>query len=195
MGGPSATHQISLRDTSYYGEILSITPDRLQVTNQTQMGQAIAISGRAVERATGQPLPEVLLNLTISVSGFDRTYDIFTGSEGTFTYTFTPLPGESGMYTVRAVHPDLRDRPVHGTFVIERVSIRPSGFNLELPKNYPKTSKIFVTAGEGTQLTNPRLIYLAADQPGGLFPQGVHVTLETPDCQLPTANCQLPFTI
>ena len=130
MEGLSTRRQLSLVDTAYYGEVSNITP---QVSNGDQN---IVITGRAVERATGQPLGTVPLKLVISVSGFERTYRIFTDDSGAFTHTFTPLPLESGVYRVWAVHPDVQDKPVQGQFTINRLTIQPQTINLNVPRNY-----------------------------------------------------------
>ena len=164
MEGLSTRRQISLVDTAYYGEVLNITP---QVSNGDEN---IVISGRAVERATGQPLGAVPLKLVISVNGFERTYKVFTDANGAFTYTFTPLPLESGVYKVWAVHPEVQDKPVQGRFTINRVTIHPQTINLNVPKNYEQQVRIQVSAGEGTTVHNVHLAYEAADQPGGAIP-------------------------
>ncbi|MEJ2048149.1 MAG: hypothetical protein P8X92_10170, partial [Dehalococcoidia bacterium] len=66
MDGLSTTHEVTLVDTAYYGEITSINPE------SSTGDQPIVIQGRAIERATQAPMPEVPLNLTITVSGFER---------------------------------------------------------------------------------------------------------------------------
>ncbi len=81
---------------------------------------------------------------------------------------------------MRAVHPDLTDRPVHGQFVINRVSIRPKTINLSIPVNYEQTVDIQVNCGDGTEANNLRLVYEEDDQPQGVFPEGVHITLGAP---------------
>jgi RHS repeat-associated protein len=178
MAGLSGTHEVALIDTSYYGEVTSINP-------QSSAGDRdIVISGRAIERATGLPLSGVPLDLVISVSGFDRTNKIFTESDGTFTYTFTPMAGEAGVYTVGAVHPDLLDRPVQGQFVISRVSVSPTTINLSIPWNYERTMTVRVETTEGTQATNLRIEYRAEDQTGGAFPAGIHLTPGAPIASL-----------
>jgi hypothetical protein len=40
--------------------------------------------------------------------------------------TNSPLSGEAGVYTVRAVHPDLTDKPVHGTFAVNKLAVSPT---------------------------------------------------------------------
>lgn len=172
--GPSTTHPVSLIDTAYYGAMQTIAPE------SSSGDRGITITGRAVERNTGRTLPKVPLNLVISVNGFDRTYPLFTDEGGAFSFTFTPLPGESGLYKVRAIHPQLLDRPVQGQFVINRIGINPATINLNLPRNYERKVNVQVAAGEGTAVSNLRLAYEALDQPEGAFPQGIHVALGSP---------------
>jgi len=171
MNGLSSSHDITLMETSYYGEITNINPE------SSNGDEDIVITGRAVDRATENPMPGVPFRLVITTGGFDRSYDIHTDEEGVFSHTFTPLKGESGVYTVRAVHPDLRDRPVHGQFVIIRVSVSPANVNLSIPYNYQQGVKIRVNKGGGTEVNNLRLVYDETDQPEGTFPIGVHVSL------------------
>jgi hypothetical protein len=170
MDGLATTHPVTLIDTAYYGEVTSILP-------QSSNGdQDIVITGRAIERATGALLPDVPLKLVITLDGFEREYNVFTDDAGSFAYIFRPFSGESGIYTVRAVHPDLTDRPVHGQFTINRVSISPTTINVNIPKNYEQTVNISVNCGEGTEVNNLRLVYDEADQTHGVFPEGIHLT-------------------
>lgn len=171
MAGVSTTRQILLVDTSYYGEVISISPE------SSSGNEDILITGQAVERDTGSPMPNVPLDLVISVNGFERKYSLFTEDDGSFSYTFTPLSGESGTYKVWAVHPDLLNKPVQGEFVINRIRITPATINLNIPRNYEQAINIEVAAGDGTQVHNLRLVYDELDQPTGAFPEGVHVTI------------------
>ncbi|MDO8933222.1 MAG: hypothetical protein Q7U97_12570, partial [Rhodocyclaceae bacterium] len=173
IDGLSTTRQISLIDTSYYGGIVSITPE------SSTGDQDIIITGQAVDRSTGLLLPKVPLNLVISLAGFERTYSVYTNDSGEFSYSFMPMSGESGIYTVRAVHPDLLDKPVQGQFVINKINISPSIINLNIPRNYGKDISIQVTTGTGTSVNNLRLVYEALDQSEGALLQGVHVTLSS----------------
>jgi YD repeat-containing protein len=178
IDGLSSTNQISLRDTSYYGEVLSVAPE------SSTGDEDIVIAGDAIERRTGLPLPSVPLNLVVSNGGFERTYKVFTDSSGSFSYAFRPLAGESGLYQVRAVHPEVFDRPVQGQFVVNRVSVNPSSVNLNIPRNYEKAVNLQVACGDGTVAHNLRLVYEAQDQPLGTFPKGVQVTIGTPVASL-----------
>ncbi|MFZ0725147.1 MAG: fibronectin type III domain-containing protein, partial [Desulfobacterales bacterium] len=190
MAGLSTTHPVILVDTTYYGEILSIDPENAAGR------QDITITGRAVERATGESLADVPLNLFITLNGFERKYSVFSGIDGSFSHVFTPLAAEAGVYKVRAVHPDLTDKPVMGQFVITRVGVSPTTINLNQPRNYAKTVGIKVTTGEATAASNLHLEYLAVDQPGGSHPDGVHLTLGSPVEALSTKKtATLDFTI
>jgi hypothetical protein len=144
MKGLSTTHQIAMVDTTYYGEVATIVP-------QSSAGdQDIVITGQAVGRVSGDPMANVPLNLVITVNGFERAASVYTGEDGIFNHHFKPLIGESGVYKVRAVHPERTDKPVHGQFVINRVSVTPTAINLQVPKNYSKTVSIRVDTGEDT---------------------------------------------
>lgn len=170
MQGLSGEFPVSLVDTSYFGEISSVEP---AVSNGDQ---DIIITGQAVERESEEALADVPLNLVITVSGFERKVEVNTGEDGSFTYAFTPNSGESGRYQVRAVHPDLLDKPVHGEFVITRVAVRPATVNLSIPRNYQQQVSVTVETGIGTELSNLELLYREEDQTGGVYPAGVHLT-------------------
>jgi hypothetical protein len=80
------------------------------------------------------------------------------------------------VYEVRAVHPEIADRPIHARFTVQGVTVSPERITLNIPKNYPREITLSVKAGEGTSVENLRLAYAAADQPTGQFPPGIHVT-------------------
>ncbi|MCP4576854.1 MAG: hypothetical protein GY846_11275, partial [Deltaproteobacteria bacterium] len=84
MAGLSTTHEVSLLETSYFGEVTEITPEI------SKGDQDIVINGRAVERSSGESMANVPLNLVITVSGFKREYEVFTGEDGSFSHTFSP---------------------------------------------------------------------------------------------------------
>jgi len=167
MNGLASNYDVTLIETTYFGEVTVIVPA------VSTGDEDIVISGRAVSRATGDPLANAALNLVVTTSGFERSYDVYTSADGTFSHTFTPQAGEAGMYTVRAVHPDLTDRPVHGTFTINNVAVTPGAVNLNIPKNYEQQVRIQVTTGDGTPVTNLRL------ETVGTVPEGLHYTAGT----------------
>ena len=190
ISGGSSRRELSLIDTAYYGTVDSITP-------QSSFGDVpIVIIGRAIDRATTQPLASVPLKLIIAVKGFERVKDVFTDATGDYRYEYIPGSRESGIYSVSAIHPQVLDRPVHGQFTISSIVVSPNIVALNLPTNYTQTVKsITAQTGEGTTATNLRLEYVAANQPGGSFPQGVTISLVGPITMGSNQRATLPFTI
>ena len=174
IAGLKGRQATSLSDTPYYGEITSITP-------ASSFGdQDIVISGRAIARASLQPIGNMPLKLVFSINGFERKFDLFSDATGSFTYNFKPTAADGGAYKVSILHPDILVRPVHGQFVINSVVVSPTGFNLTNPRNYPYTIKFHATAGEGTTATNVRAVYEGQYQPSGSPPPGINVTIGAP---------------
>jgi hypothetical protein len=142
--------------------------------------QNITITGRAVDRASGNALGDTLLRLVLNNEGFERSFFVTTNSEGTFSYLFTPTQTDAGTYRVSAVHPEITDRPEQRAFTINRVTVGPNLFNLDVPRNYPYAISFSAKAGAGTQASNLRFVANPASQPTGALPTGVTFTLPTP---------------
>ena len=190
MEGLSARHAVSFIDTAYYGEVSKVDPEL------SYGDRDILITGEAIERRTLLPMAGVPLNLVITLNGFERSQKVLTDANGAFAYTFRPLPSECGVYRVRAVHPDVLDRSVHAQFTINRVSVVPQTINLNIPKNYEQSVSIQVSTSEGTQIHDLRLVYEADDQPEGMLPEGVHVSLGAPVPMLVSGQrAQLGFKV
>ena len=213
MQGLSSTQAVVLADTAYYGEITSITPLESFNTNDgkdiTTGIPEITIKGKAVTRKDGSSLASAPLKLIISVKGFERTFDVITGEDGTFTQSFKPLGGESGIYTVYLVHPALLDRKPQGTFTVKRAVISPAGFNVKAPRNYKQDLSIALSTCDGVELNNVKLSYDPADQdsqlpvilsevknPSSSSSGGLYLTLPTAITKV-SANqtATLPFSI
>jgi len=190
ISGLSGSQNGVLSDTAYSATITNVTPE-------SSFGeQPIEISGQALERGTAQPLAMVPVKLVISAKGFERTTEIMTDSAGSYQYTFIPLPEESGIFTVSAIHPDILARPGQGQFTLNRVVVKPTTLRLNLPKNYEQTFDVIkATTGEGTTATNLHLVYEAAEQTSGVYPDGITLTLGNPLDLQPQQSGALPFTI
>ncbi len=76
MDGTQTRQEISLEDTSYDGHLVSILPE------VSKGDKEIIITGRAIDRATGETLVDAPLNLIISVNGFERKFNINTDETG-----------------------------------------------------------------------------------------------------------------
>ncbi len=174
MEGVKTSREITLIDTAYYGEILSVAP------KESYGDEDIEITGRAVDRNDGEPLAQVPLTLVITINGFEKIIDVYTVSDGSFSYAFDPIDGVYGEYQVCAVHPDLSDRPVQARFsIIEQgstaINFTPATYNLTALRNYEYDIPVTVTAGNAAQATHLEFVYDASDQDGQTLPTGIHV--------------------
>ncbi len=172
MTGVQTRREFAVVETSYTGAVTAVTPA------SSQGVRPILISGSAQFRANGQPAPNVPLLVKIASGGFERTEQVLTDSSGNFTTAFTPLAAEpGGVYSVWAVHPDLSDRTVQQTFVIQRVLAAPSQFTVRAPYGFAQPVQLGVSTGQGTTVTNLHLEYRPADQANGTLRPGVDVSL------------------
>ena len=172
--GTRASAAVSLEETPYFGEVKEISPE----TGFT--GEPVTISGRAIDRETQAPLANVPLTLVLTSRGFERTFPVYSGADGSVEYQFTPGNAESGRYRVSLLHPDMVERPEHGSFTVEGAGVSPTRARLTIPRNYDYDLKIKVTAGHATELQNARLVYAPATDAEGLplpAPQGLSFDL------------------
>lgn len=169
LNGALSRKAITLQDTAYYGEITSVTPAASVGTEN------ITITGRALTRTGNAPLPFAKLKLGLTLNGFDRVFEVLTDAAGSFSQLFTPQAGESGVYQVWLVHPDRKDKSFLASFVIHSVYLNPSTYQLRVPFNYQHEIPISATTGSGSTVTNLRFVVNAADQTGGVIPDGLHL--------------------
>ena len=187
--GLGTEKSISLADTDYTGEITDIAP-------VTSFGDRhIQIQGRSLARDSQAAQASVPLKLILNQQGFERRIDLVTDSAGQFTHTFIPTATDAGLYQVAALHPALTDRPVQGQFVINRVLVGPTPYQLKLARNYPFTIDFRATAGAGTRASGLTLVYAAEDQPTQSLPEGISVELPAPTSIDAQQNRTLPVTI
>ena len=158
--------------------------------------QPIVITGQAIDRLSLQPLFNVPVKLVIQANGFERVEEVYTNDLGNYTYSYIPLASESGVLTVSAVHPDILARPAQASFTIGRVLLSPNKLTLRLPYNFQDSIDLMTaTAGDATPATNLRLVYDAADQPGGSLPANVTVTMPAPITLAANQSAKMPFVI
>jgi hypothetical protein len=188
IAGRGSERAVSLLDTAYFGEVTDVSP--ISSTGD----QEILISGRALERASTQPLPNTRLNLALNQEGFERSFIVLTDAAGSFLYRFKPGVTDGGLYKVSAVHPSTTDRPEQKSFMIRRVTVGPSPYKLDAPKNSTATIPFTATAGAGTSATNLRLKLDAASQPTGQIPAGIQVGLPPPVSLAERQTMNLPVT-
>ena len=180
----------TLIDTAYVATLDDVSPD------VSYGDEAIVISGQALARGDNTPLPGMPVKLVIAGNGFERTKEVFTDSTGSYQYSHTPLAGESGVFTVSAIHPDLVTRPGQGSFTLGRVVVNLARLNLNVPKNYThEIDAIRLRTGAASSATNARLVFDAADQPGGVIPAGVTLIPGAPVSLGAEQSAVLPFSL
>lgn len=172
--GRGSETTVSLVDTAYLGEVANVSP-------VSSFGdQDVVITGRALDRQSGTALPNTRLKLILNQQGFERTFSVMTDAAGGFNYIFKPTLTDAGLYKVSAVHPDITDRPEQKSFTINRVTVGPTPYKLDIPKNYAFSIPFSAKAGPGAAATNLRFALEAASQPTGQVPAGVNVQLPAP---------------
>ncbi|AZZ92957.1 hypothetical protein EUZ85_20375 [Hahella sp. KA22] len=155
IAGTRASQAVTLQETPYYGELTSVEPAKAFA------GETVTIKGRAIDRASNEPMANAILTVAMKVRGFERQYAAFTDVEGQFEFTYTPTINDTGEYVVSIVHPDKLDRPEHGRFIVEGASVAPAIYKVSVPRNYEYGMDVRVKAGFSTQLTNVRLEWAA----------------------------------
>jgi subtilase family serine protease len=110
----------------------------------------IPMHGLASLGDTGSPAGFVPIKIHVLVRGTDRTYDVLTAGDGTFTNVFYPLPNEAGNYQVAAAFPGVSNPVPQDTFTLIGMSVAP-------------VSLVKVT--EGTSVTNTTALSNLSDVP------------------------------
>ena len=172
--GRNAETVVSLQNLPYYGTVASVSPA------MSFGDQNVVITGSALDSTTQNPLPNTLLSLVLNQQGYERVFTVLTGSDGTFTYTFTPTLTDVGLYKLSAINPASTDRPEQQSFTIYRVGVGPSPYALNVPKNFPFTVPFIAQSGPGTAATNLRLVLNASSQLTGQLPTGIIAQLPAP---------------
>lgn len=172
--GRGTEKQVSLVDTAYLGEVTSVSP----ISSFGE--QDVVITGRALDRASSQPLPNTRLKLVMNQQGFERNFEVLTDATGSFTYTFKPTVTDGGLYKISAIHPSMTDRPEQKAFTINRVVFGPTPFKVDVPRNYSYSVPLIARSGAGTTASNMRFVLEASAQPTGQLPAGVQLQLPNP---------------
>lgn len=156
--------------TPYTGRIDSVSPAL------SYGEQPVQISGRAVARDGGDPVPNALLGLVFKVGGFERRINVTTNDSGSFAFTFLPQSSDAGTYRVGARHPEEAQPEFGGEFTINRLVVKPERIALRAAHGVPMNVPIQLTASQGTGVRGVRIEALASEQPSGALPPGIQVT-------------------
>lgn len=181
--GRGSEKTVNLADTAYLGEVTDVTPIN-------SLGdQDIVITGRALERSSRNPLPSTRLKLILNQQGFERAFDVLTDAAGNFVYSFKPTLADAGLYKVAAIHPDMTDRPEQKSFTIQRITVGPTPYRLDVSRNYNFAIPFVAKAGVGTAASNLRLVL------DGVVPTGITLQASAPVmlAERQTLNIPLSF--
>lgn len=138
-------------------------------TSIAASGTPVDFAGRAT-LARGGPAVSRLVNIHLMVRGTTRLISALTDSNGDFTATFHPLPGEGGVYSVGAAHPGVPAAPVQDSFTLLGFSTEPESLELTPLREGPGV----VGTVRLTNLTDFPLESIAVS--GFDLPSGIRVT-------------------
>ncbi|VAW37904.1 hypothetical protein MNBD_GAMMA01-1029, partial [hydrothermal vent metagenome] len=170
LQGISTRQDITIAETSYRGELISIAPELVVGDGQ------VTIRGKSLNRSDDSPIANVALKVILRIDGFEQSLDVLTNENGEFTYHYTPSATDAGIYQVSIVHPEILDRPIEGTFQVAKLNVSPQTDSIRLPYNVAKSKTIYVKAPRTLSFTNISLGYDSSDQPGGSFLSGLQIT-------------------
>lgn len=120
--------QSSLSQTPYYGT--AQTAQQLYSNDQP-----VVITGQALDRITGLPVPNVALKIGFATRGAYWYYNVTTDASGSYAYTYNVTPGLAGSLTLWAAHPDVYDQLNQAQVTIYRVYATPQGGDVRSSKN------------------------------------------------------------
>ena len=169
INGKSATKDVSLVESSYYGEIVDVSP-KISYGDEN-----IIIRGQAKDRESGQLIPNSKLNLVLNQSGFERSVSVITDDEGKFSHTFIPTQTDGGVYKVSLLHPSVNDRPEQQQFTINKLIAGPTPYKLDIPKNYNFSIPVSVKTLANSQFNDVQVVVKPHLQPTGIIPEGITV--------------------
>ncbi|WP_368563721.1 Ig-like domain-containing protein [Pseudoxanthomonas sp. UTMC 1351] len=187
--GMGSERSLALTNTPYFGEVTSVSP---VISFGTQ---DITVQGRAIDRQSGEPVPNAPLRIAINQEGFERLADVTSDETGAFRYVFKSTVTDSGLYNVGAIHPDMTDRPKQGQFTINRVAVTPGTFKVNVPRNYAYRIDFRASTGVGAQANNLRVVYASEYQQSGALIPGIKVESNTVLNIGPKQNLALPVSV
>ncbi|MBI5386505.1 MAG: hypothetical protein HZA90_17690 [Verrucomicrobia bacterium] len=99
---------------------------------QALAGTVIPLRGQATN-SLGIGVPFKPVSIHLRVRNTERVIAAITDAAGQFAITWTPLPGEAGVYTVGADHPGLASAPVQDSFTLLGMKADVSAIQRRLP--------------------------------------------------------------
>ncbi|MCF7708994.1 MAG: Ig-like domain-containing protein [Verrucomicrobia bacterium] len=127
--GPlSGATESSLVETEYYG---TLETEKTGYSND----DTVVITGSAIDRDTGQSVPDAPLKLGFNARGFRWYEDVVTDENGDYRYDFNSPRGFSGNMTLWAAHPLVFDELNQRRITLYKVYANPARGNIKMSKN------------------------------------------------------------
>lgn len=165
--GPTTTLDASLVPPPYSAAVTSAEP-------AVSSGDVpIVVSGAAWLPDGATPAAQKTVRVTLSLQGFDRTWDLVTAEDGTFSLSFQPPKAEGGVYEARAGFPGLGGTAPQASFVVQKLSVTATPAKLVLATGYPTPLTLAAQATAGLAPTALRAEVAMA-------PAGITVDLPAP---------------
>ena len=105
-------------------------------------GTPIPFVGQTADRDTGLPVPYAMVNIHLAVRGTTRVISAIADDAGEFSATFTPLPGEGGLYTIGAAHPGEATAPVQDSFTLLGMRAEPPEVALKVHETHTAVGQL-----------------------------------------------------
>ena len=112
----------------------------------------VVITGTAFD-VNGTAIPDTLVEVRILTRGYTRRFYAFTDANGSYTYTFDPLPNEGGYYTISAGHPSSVSVDIDATFEILGLMVDPLTGKVLEPYGLPVNIQMYQTDEQTLTLT------------------------------------------
>ncbi len=130
ISGPLAGTMVSssLAETPYYG---TAQTDKAAYPNE----EPVIISGQAIQRSTGLPLPNAALNIGFAMRGYVWYQAITTDANGNYSYTYNPPAGLAGTMEIWAANPLIVDQLDQAEITISQMFPIPSSGDITMSKN------------------------------------------------------------
>ncbi len=129
-------------------------------------GTPVPLTGTAT-KIDGSPAAFELVNIHISVRETKRIISALSDSNGNFTATFNPLPGEAGSYTIGASHPGTPETSVQDTFTLLGFKTDPSSLARKLTSDDTPITGSF-TLTNLADANQSGLTFTLLDAPAGI---------------------------
>ncbi len=164
--GNTVTEAVTSNDSTVSPQPVNVLPSYTATVQAdvpvSLMDTPVPLSGSAT-LAGGGPAKFDLVNIHVFTAGTERIFSALTDQNGNFTATFTPLPGEAGVYTVGATNPGVAQASVQGGFDILGMTAQPPSASLSLVAGSPAQSgQITLTNATDIPLSNLQASVLGA---------------------------------